>query len=101
MAQYEIRKWRYDNYRDNHEYLGGKKSFNTFAEIKNYILNNKNSHMVVFGDVFKNGKMVFSALTVFDYVDDMKSYRECKSKYKPLNLKNLIEYYNDNLAIRA
>lgn len=101
MAKYEIRKWRYDNNKDNHEYLGEHKNFNTFAEIKNYILNNKNAHMVVFGDVFKNGEMVFSASTIFDYIDDMKLYRECKIKTKSLNLNNLIEYYNDNLAIRA
>lgn len=101
MAKYEIRKYEYNNYTDKKEYVGGCINFNTFEEIKNYILHNSDSGIVCFGDVFKNGEMIFGASTLLAYIDDMKLYRECQIKVKPLSLKNLIAYYEDDFAIRA
>jgi len=101
MANYEIKKYDNNNYTDKKEYLGKSIKFDTFAEVKDYILNNKHTQMVYFGDVFKNGEMAFSASTLLDYIEDMKSCRECQIKVKPLNLKNLMAYYKDNFAIRA
>lgn len=100
MANYEIRKWDYDNHSDRHEYLGYSESFNTFAEVKSYILNNKNAHMVVFGDVFKDGEFLFSAPLIFDYIETAQIYRECGSKTKQLGLKSLLAYVNDSLSIK-
>lgn len=100
MAKYEIRKWRYDNNKDNHEYLGEHKNFNTFAEIKNYILNNKNAHMVVFGDVFRDDKFLFSTSLIFDYIETTQIYRESGTKTKPLGLKSLLAYVDDSFSIK-
>ena len=100
MAQYEIRKWDYDNLSDRHEYLGYSESFNTFTEVKSYILNNKNAHMVVFGDVFKDGKFLFSASLIFDYIKTAQIYRECGSKTKPLGLKSLLEYTENSFSLK-
>lgn len=100
MAKYEIRKWDYDNHADRHEYLGASESFNTFAEVKSFILNNKNAHMVVFGDVFKGDEFLFSAPLIFDYIKTAQIYRECGLKTKSLGLKSLLAYADDSLSIK-
>ena len=100
MAQYEIRKWDYDNLSDRHEYLGYSESFNTFTEVKSYILNNKNAHMVVFGDVFRDDKFLFSTSLIFDYIETTQIYRESGTKTKPLGLKSLLAYVDDSFSIK-
>jgi len=101
MANYEIRKYQYNSYTGKDEYVGPSINFSTFAGVKSYILHNRDSHIVYFGYVFKNGEMIFEASTLLAYIDDMKLYRECQIKVKPLSLKNLIAYYEDDFAIRA
>lgn len=101
MANYEIRKYQYNSYTGKDEYVGPSINFSTFAGVKSYILHNRDSHIVYFGYVFKNGEMIFEASTPLAYIDDAKSRRELRLKSKPLNLKNLIAYYDDDFAIWA
>lgn len=101
MAKYEIRKYQYNSYTGKDEYVGPSINFSTFAEVKSYILHNRDSHIVYFGYVFKNGEMIFEASTLLAYIDDAKSRRELRLKFKPLSLKNLIAYYDDDSAIWA
>ena len=101
MAKYEIRKYQYNGYTGKDEYVGPSVNFDTFAEVKSYILHNKNSHIVYFGYVFKNGEMIFEASAMLAYIDEAKSCRELRIGVKPLSLKSLIAYCDDNFAIRA
>lgn len=100
MAKYEIRKYEYNNYTDKKEYVGECINFNTFAEIKSYILHNSDSGIVCFGDVFKNGEYLFNPASIFDYLRDAKYWGECYEKTRPLGLKSLLEYIKDPFSIK-
>lgn len=100
MAKYEIRKYQYNSYTDKNEYLGECEFFDTFAEVKNYIVQNKNTVLVRFGDVFKNGEYLFNPASIFDYLRDAKYWGECYEKTRPLGLKSLLEYIKDPFSIK-
>ena len=96
MAKYEIRKYDYSAYTKVYEYA---QEFNTFAELKSYIINNKNTEIVYFGEVYKNDEYLFNPQEIFEYIEDAKFRKTQFQQTKPLTLKSLLEYSENSFSI--
>jgi len=96
MAKYEIRKYDYSAYTKVYEYA---QEFNTFAELKSYIINNKNTEIVYFGEVYKNDEYLFNPQEIFEYIEDAKFRKTQFQQTKPLTLKSLLEYSENPFSI--
>jgi len=100
MAKYELRKLHYNTYLSKDEYYGEHLDFNTFAELKDFIIKNKNSEMVWFGHVYKNDEYLFSPESIFDYIEDAKYWQSQYVRTKTLGLKSLLEYTENQFSIK-
>lgn len=98
MAKYELRKYDYSAYTKVYE---TGLEFNTFAELKNFIIKNKNTEMVYFGEVYQDGEFLFDPQAIFEYIEDAKYRKTLFLKTKPLGLKTLLEYVDSpvNMSI--
>jgi len=97
MAKYEIRKYDYSTYTKIYE---KGLEFNTFAELKNFIIKNKNTEMVHFGKVYQGEKFLFDPQEIFEYIEEVKYRKTQFQKTKSLGLKSLLEYIDNPASIK-